>query len=317
MKSQKETLRQNIRQKNEIVQPKPFKEIEETNEERYKRYNLDPNQIQNLDLMGTITSIMSDYIVVESRNYQVLDLDNILFTQDKMILGQIDDVFGRIEVPVYSIINDGFLMKQVREGKIKVGDGVYYDREHSRILPQEQINLLRSKKGTDASNKFDEEVLLEEEIEFSDDEKEEAYRAERAALKKAQKKAQSNTNPSKPKKAEKSEKKLVQQAQKMNSTIVYNQGMAYAIQPTYIMPQQPMPMNMMMMNPGMMAQPLAQPLFYPMQNAPLQFNPMFNQNNMVNNTGYTPQPLLGQQPQFFQNGFNNNNSNTLNKGFFN
>ncbi len=124
-----------FRTKNEVKQESAASKVEETSEERFIRYKVDACSIQNLIQIGQITSILSEYLVVESRTNEVLDLDNILFTKDHVLLGNIDDVFGKVEEPKYSIYKDRYLEKRIGDGVIKVGDFVYYERNLSRVLP--------------------------------------------------------------------------------------------------------------------------------------------------------------------------------------
>jgi H/ACA ribonucleoprotein complex non-core subunit NAF1 len=135
-----------------------------------------------------------------------LDLDNILFTKDKILLGNIDDVFGRVDEPKYSVYKDKYLMGRIGDGVIKVGDLVFYEKNLSRILPQYEINQLKKLRGTDASNKFDEEILHGDEMEFSDDEREEAFKAD-ARVKRQEKKNPNKAGENSQRK-EKAEKKV-------------------------------------------------------------------------------------------------------------
>ena len=48
-------------------------------------------------MVGEIASIMDLNMVVNAKdNLMILDLDTLLFTEDKDILGRIEDVFGNI-----------------------------------------------------------------------------------------------------------------------------------------------------------------------------------------------------------------------------
>lgn len=54
-----------------------------------------------------------------------MDLDNLLFTQEKEIIGLIEDVIGSVKNPLYQILTDKYLENMVNEDKLKSGDPVF------------------------------------------------------------------------------------------------------------------------------------------------------------------------------------------------
>lgn len=288
--------------KNEVNVKDAVPDVEEILEERYKRLNIDVAQVNNLHPIGRIEFIIDDKVVILSQAENVLDLDCLLFTQNKIPLGAIDDVFGQVNIPHYTVFNDKFLKKRILDKEINKGDTVYFDTVFSKILPQSQIEALKRKKGCDASNRFDEESIQPEEVEFSDDEREEEFSRNKRAPKNAHNKEK------------KRQQKNQARHQRNEQNIVYNQGMPQASYQNHNMyaPQQQMyPMNqyqpMQQMQPmnqyqmgmgmqGMQGMPGQMQMQMPMQNMPLFFNPMMGQN--MNQQPQMPmQGYQGYQPQ--------------------
>ena len=101
-----------------------------------------------------------------NNNNNILDLDNIIYLENKEAFGFVDDVIGNIDNPIYIIKIYPNLIKNGM--KINVGDKLFYCNNKCKIF--NKLNLV-GKKGCDASNAFDEEIA-ENEKDFSDDEEE-------------------------------------------------------------------------------------------------------------------------------------------------
>ena len=90
---------------------------------------------ENLILVGEIASIMDLNMVVNTKdNLVILDLDTLLFTEDKHILGRIEDVFGNINDPHYLLLLDGYLKDKIEKLEIKSGTKVYMIEGYSHLL---------------------------------------------------------------------------------------------------------------------------------------------------------------------------------------
>lgn len=74
---------------------------------------------------------------------------------------------------------DKYLSNLAEKKKIAPGTQVFIIEGTNKLLDKNQINQMLRQKGCDASNRFDEEVLNENEIEYSDDEKEEQAKKQR------------------------------------------------------------------------------------------------------------------------------------------
>jgi H/ACA ribonucleoprotein complex non-core subunit NAF1 len=113
-------------------------------------------------------------ILAETAN-GVLNLDNIIFNQNKLPVGYVDDVLGKIDSPLYVI---KFFPDYSGNTDLK-GEKLYVVKEKAKFVDKYQLVKM---KGSDASNAFDEEVD-DQEMEFSDDE-EEKIRKEKLKKKK-------------------------------------------------------------------------------------------------------------------------------------
>ncbi|KAG0006883.1 hypothetical protein BGZ65_002291 [Modicella reniformis] len=130
-----------------------------------------------LEAIGTIMTIVDSVVVVQassSGEVRVLDAGTVVVAMkekegddqaDKEILGEIFETFGPVARPLYSIrFNSAADIPAI----CTIGCTLYGVPEYSSFVFTEPLKAL---KGSDASNRFDEEVD-EIEIEFSDDEKE-------------------------------------------------------------------------------------------------------------------------------------------------
>lgn len=134
-----------------------------------------PFEITPSDILlevGIIDDIIDDKIMIKANTMiGTLDLDNIIFTINKIPFGYIDDVIGKIDEAVYVV--KYFPNINILSLNLKQGQSTFNVKDKSKYVEQRQL----LKKGCDASNAFDEEVS-ENEMEFSDDEEEMARRAE-------------------------------------------------------------------------------------------------------------------------------------------
>ena len=126
----------------------------------------------NFEECGIVKNIIDNEILMTGINnnvLKVLNLDNIIFLQDKTCLGFIDDVIGKIDDPIYAIKIYPNLIEEKISEKINPGDKLYFCSNRAKII--NAIELKKKSKGCDASNAFDEEVSEGEKY-YSDDEEE-------------------------------------------------------------------------------------------------------------------------------------------------
>jgi rRNA processing protein Gar1 len=147
-----------------------------------------PFQLTKNDILldsGIIDDIIDDKVIIKANTMNgTLDLDNILFTINKIAIGFLDDVLGKIDEPVYII--KLFPNMDVTSLNLLPGQSVYNVKDKSKYVERNQLY----KKGCDASNAFDEEVS-DDEMEFSDDEEEMTRRSQ---IRKRKKSTNSNKN---------------------------------------------------------------------------------------------------------------------------
>ena len=109
-------------------------------------------------------SLERKFIIVADGTFGTLDLDNVIFNENKLPIGYVDDVLGKIDAPLYII---KFFPDY--NGKFDLqGERLFYVREMAKFVNKNDLVKI---KGSDASNAFDEEVD-ENEKEFSDDDEE-------------------------------------------------------------------------------------------------------------------------------------------------
>ncbi|KZS93476.1 NAF1-domain-containing protein [Sistotremastrum niveocremeum HHB9708] len=153
-----------IATKNEILNPEvklpPISEV-------------DPAEI--LELAGEISSVIDSVVIVRGIERQekqpestdtVLDTDSLLVFEDRKVLGLVFETFGPTTNPMYSVRFPS--AEAVDLEKVSISRRVYHVPQRSFFVFPRTLALL---KGSDASNKNDEEPAPEE-MEYSDDEQE-------------------------------------------------------------------------------------------------------------------------------------------------
>ncbi|CAK7229473.1 hypothetical protein SBRCBS47491_007259 [Sporothrix bragantina] len=153
----------NIRSKNEepeTAPPKPEIEIGADDE---------------IVLLGPILHIVENSAVIQGNTdgaYRVLDHGSVLCKADRTVVGVVADVIGNVRSPMY-VLRFAQSSDLLKDG-LAQGQDLFYPTKHAQFVFTEE---LRNIKGSDASNLHDEEVGADE-AEFSDDEKEAAYKRE-------------------------------------------------------------------------------------------------------------------------------------------
>lgn len=125
--------------------------------------------------IGNVDAVVEDRIIISPVDRIILDIENFILTKDRKVFGVVEDVFGPIERPYYSVLNDQYVKDLFGEGKVSIGDALFCLASAMKDINHDRINELKKRKGCDASNKFDEEPLGAHETEdvyYSDDEME-------------------------------------------------------------------------------------------------------------------------------------------------
>ncbi|KAG6230490.1 hypothetical protein E4U34_000674 [Claviceps purpurea] len=150
-----------LRTKNEIAEeilPKP--DIVITEDMKIEELGSIENMVDTIMLIKAITP----------GEYQVLDTGSVLCTAQRKVIGVVAETIGKVLQPMYTVyFRSG---DEIRDLGLEIGTKIFYPVDHaSYVFTQPLKNL----KGSDASNIHDEEVG-DEEMEFSDDEKEAEYK---------------------------------------------------------------------------------------------------------------------------------------------
>ena len=148
-----------INEKPEVVVPKP-------------EITISPET--QIVLLGHVETVVENHSVIKavtSGEYQVLETGSLLCLEDKTVVGVVAETLGRVQQPFYSVAFTN-AAGTAEVGMDKIGAKVFYVPQHAYTVFTEAIKGI---KGSDASNLHDEEIG-DEEIEFSDDEKEAEYK---------------------------------------------------------------------------------------------------------------------------------------------
>ncbi|CCL98128.1 uncharacterized protein FIBRA_00122 [Fibroporia radiculosa] len=138
---------------------------------------------EKLEKVGEVMSIVDKVVIVKGcasefanrASERALDSDTLLVFEDRKVLGYIYETFGPTTQPLYQI---KFTQQYPLDPeKVRLSRPVFHVPERSNFIFVRQLQRL---KGSDASNVHDEEPA-DDELEFSDDEAEAAYK--RAATK--------------------------------------------------------------------------------------------------------------------------------------
>lgn len=103
----------------------------------------------------------------------ILDRGSVLCKEDRTVLGVIHDTIATVHKPMYILRFRS--EEEAKAAALERGNQVWYSKSHANFVFPSQ---LRQEKGSDASNLHDEEVGPDE-MEYSDDEQEQAHKRER------------------------------------------------------------------------------------------------------------------------------------------
>ncbi|KAI0970666.1 Gar1/Naf1 RNA binding region-domain-containing protein [Xylaria arbuscula] len=130
--------------------------------------------------LGTIEHFVGNIAVIKantSGEYEVLDTGSVLCLEDRTVIAALADVIAAVREPRYTA---GFANEEeIKAFGLEIGTKVFYP---PALASLGFTQVLKANKGTDASNWHDEEVA-EDEIEFSDDEKEAEHKRQLKAKK--------------------------------------------------------------------------------------------------------------------------------------
>ncbi|TRM66030.1 Gar1/Naf1 RNA binding region-domain-containing protein [Schizophyllum amplum] len=133
---------------------------------------------EQLEKIGQIMTVLENVAIVRgipggpfSGVDRALDADTLLVFEDRTVFGHVYDTFGPTALPMYQVkFNSQYPLDPER---VRLDREVYHVPQRSRFV---FISQIKAFKGSDASNMHDEEPG-EDEMEFSDDEAEAAFKA--------------------------------------------------------------------------------------------------------------------------------------------
>lgn len=170
-----------VRTKNELPdEPEPKPEIVITPEDTVLPLGI----VQHI-VEGTLVVIEA---LRDGTAVTILDRGTVLCKEDRTVLGVIHDTIATVHKPMY-------ILKCRNEEELKAaglerGSQIWYAKAHAVFVFPSQ---LEKEKGSDASNLYDEEVGPEE-VEYSDDEQEQAHKREKKNKKQRAKGNRGNKN---------------------------------------------------------------------------------------------------------------------------
>ncbi|KAI0593482.1 Gar1/Naf1 RNA binding region-domain-containing protein [Biscogniauxia sp. FL1348] len=131
--------------------------------------------------LGEVEHIVENTVVIKANTtgeYQVLDSGSVVCLENRSVIAAIADLIGSVRQPRYTARFNS--EEEIKELGLEVGTRIFYPPSHATSV---FTQALRGEKGTDASNWHDEEAG-DDEVEFSDDEKEAEYKRQLKAKKK-------------------------------------------------------------------------------------------------------------------------------------
>ncbi|CEJ92315.1 hypothetical protein VHEMI07975 [[Torrubiella] hemipterigena] len=146
-----------LRTKNEIVEdPVPLPDVTIT----------DDMPLEELGSIQHIVDTIALVAAVTTGEYQVLDTGSVLCTASRTIIGTVAETIGKVLQPLYTVRFNS--VDEITTFGLEVGTKIFYTPAHATFVFTEPLKAV---KGSDASNLYDEEAG-DDEMEFSDDEKE-------------------------------------------------------------------------------------------------------------------------------------------------
>lgn len=142
-------------------------------EEYIPRPDVTITEEMKVEELGSIQTIVDTIALVKAitpGEYQVLDTGSVLCTADRRVIGVVSETIGKVIQPLYTIRFN--TPEEPAELGLAAGTKIFYPADHANYVFTEPLKNL---KGSDASNIHDEEVG-DDEMEFSDDEKEAEYK---------------------------------------------------------------------------------------------------------------------------------------------
>ena len=151
----------------------PLRTLHERPDEVVEKPHMTLTADMKIEELGTVETLVENHVLVKAKTtgeYQVLETGSILCIQDRTVVGVVAETLGRVQQPLYSIRFTN--ANAIEQAGLSKGICIYYVPQFSTYV---FTQTLKTVKGSDASNIYDEEVG-DDELEFSDDEAEAEYK---------------------------------------------------------------------------------------------------------------------------------------------
>jgi len=151
----------------------PLRTTNEKPEEVVPKPDLIVTPAMSIQELGDVDVLVENLALIKAKisgEYQVLETGSVLCLADRSVIGVVAETLGRVQQPYYSVRFTN--AAAVGEAGLSKGIHIFYVEEHSTTVFTQP---LKAYKGSDASNLHDEEIG-DDEMEFSDDEKEAEYK---------------------------------------------------------------------------------------------------------------------------------------------
>ena len=135
--------------------------------------SLEVTEDMEIEELGAVENLVDNVVLIKAKvsgEYQVLEVGSVLCLKSRIVIGVVAETLGRVQQPLYSVLFTN--AAGITEAGIDKGSKIFYVVSHSKFVFTQAI---KNMKGSDASNIHDEEVG-DDEMEFSDDEAEAAYK---------------------------------------------------------------------------------------------------------------------------------------------
>lgn len=116
-------------------------------------YTITPDM--DIEYIGDVLNVIDKAVIIQSNinPKNVLDMESLLCFEDRSMLGEIFETFGPIARPFYSV---RFNAKDEMPN-VSIGTKVFWVPSYAKSQTV-QVEVLKLIKGSDASNRYDEEV---------------------------------------------------------------------------------------------------------------------------------------------------------------
>ncbi|KAL8964479.1 MAG: hypothetical protein Q9183_004423 [Haloplaca sp. 2 TL-2023] len=151
----------------------PLRTLNEKPDEVVPKPQIEVTPAMTISDLGNVEHVVENSILIRAKTSgesRALEGGSLLCLGDRSVIGVVAEILGQVQQPYYSVRFTN--AAAIAEAGISKGTPVFYVEQYSSYVFTQSLKAL---KGSDASNIHDEEVG-DDELEFSDDEKEAEYK---------------------------------------------------------------------------------------------------------------------------------------------